>query len=292
MKIIVVTGGLGFIGSSLVRFLQKKNKYKIIIIDKSQKNLNLIKKQKNIKIYIENTINIHRCLDKFKNNIDTIYHFGEFSRIYPSFKFSNECLKSNLYGTFKVIEFCKNNNIKLVYSASSSSLGNEGEDQNLSPYAWSKQKNNELIYNYSKWFGLNYQIIYFFNVYGPNEISYGKMSAVIGTFIYQFKNNISLTVVNPGTQKRTFTHVNDLVRGIYLASTKYFELKKKVMLSSDCNYSINEIASFFNHRIKRIPERPGERLQSIKINSKYKLPKFKYREKLKNYIDSVLKNKK
>jgi len=291
MKTVVVTGGLGFIGLSFVKFLQKKKKYKIIIIDKSKKNLVLLKNKKNLRILIRNTINISKCLDKFKKNISIIYHFGEFSRIHPSFKYSKECLKSNLYGTMQVIEFCKKNHIKLIYSATSSSLGNQGKDEHLSPYAWSKQKNNELIKNYSKWFGLQYQIIYFFNVYGPLQILKGSMSAVIGIFINRFKNNKPLPIVKPGSQARSFTHIHDIVRGIYISSTKFFNKKKEVMLSSEDSHSIKDIARYFNHKSKYISERRGERLKVIKISSKYKLPNFKYKKKIKNYIKNIIKKK-
>ena len=130
----------------------------------------------------------------------------------------------NINGSFKVINFAAKSKIKLIYSATSAALGNKGNDQNLSPYAWSKAKNIELIKNYEKWYGLKYELVYFFNVYGPGQIKNTNMSAVIGIFESQYKNGKPLTVVKPGTQKRDFTHVNDIVNGCYLAWKKVVNL--------------------------------------------------------------------
>ena len=161
---IVVTGGLGFIGRNFVKKLDEKlSNYKIIVYDKSKKNynkINLKSKKNKILVIIANTLDIEKRLSKFKN-INTIFHFGEFSRIVKSFDHTNECFTSNTLGTFKVLKFCKTNNIKVVYSASSSKFGNNGKDEHLSPYSWTKSKNIELIKNFHNWYGLRYEIVFF-----------------------------------------------------------------------------------------------------------------------------------
>lgn len=261
-NIIVVTGGAGFIGSNLIQLLLKKTNYKIISID----NYSIGTKKNHIKnsrikyIKGENK-NIFSLLKIKKNKIKTIFHFGEFSRIYQSFKDIDKCYYSNMLGTFEVVKFCSNNNIRIVYSASSSKFGNKGKDEHLSPYSWSKSKNIEFIENFNKWFGLKYEILYFYNVYGPGQIKNSEMAAVIGIFESQHENNKPLTVVRPGTQKRDFTHVNDIVNGCYLAFLKgkndhYFLGTKKT-------YTVLEIAHMFKSKIKMLPVRPGERLSSF-----------------------------
>ena len=187
-NIIIITGGAGFIGSNLIKYLVKKTQFKIISIDNystgTKKNhLN----HKNVKYIKSDNIKISKILKNSRKKIKVIFHFGEFSRIYQSFLKPKECLNSNINNSFEVINFAKDNKIKIIYSATSSSLGNNGKDENLSPYAWAKTKNIELIKNYSKWFGLKYEFLYFYNVYGPNQILNGAMSAVIGIFETQFK---------------------------------------------------------------------------------------------------------
>ena len=182
-NIIVITGGAGFVGSHLLEFVLQKTKYDIISYD----NYSTGTKKNHLKCkrvtYINaNTINISKILNKKKKYIKTIFHFGEFARIYQSFLKMNECIESNSMGTHAVIKFCMKNKIKLIYSATSASLGNNGEDKNLSPYAFTKAKNLELLENLKKWFNFKFEVIYFYNVYGPNQINEGKMATIIGVF--------------------------------------------------------------------------------------------------------------
>lgn len=291
---IVITGGLGFIGQNFARYLDKKlNNYKIILYDKSKKNykkVNFKSKKNKIIIIISNTLKIENKLSRFKN-IKVLFHFGEFSRIVKSFEFTKECFSSNTLGTFQVLNFCRNRNIKLIYSASSSKFGNNGADENLSPYSWTKSKNIELIKNFSKWFGLKYEIVYFFNVYGPGHSNYGKLSAVIGIFEGQYLNNKALTVVSPGTQLRDFTHVYDIIHGTYLAWKK--NLNREYMLGTGKTYTINYIAKLFNHKIQMVPPRIGERISSTKINNEtYKILGYKPKINIEKYIEDFVKNNK
>ena len=160
-KKIVITGGAGFVGTNLIKLLLKKTKYYILSIDNysSGKKSNHIKNSR-VKYIKGNTINISKLV-KNPKEINAIFHFGEFARIYQSFLKMNECIESNTVGSNSVFNFCLKNKIKLIYSATSASLGNKGDDKNLSPYAFSKSKNLELLENLKKWFNFKYEVIFF-----------------------------------------------------------------------------------------------------------------------------------
>lgn len=292
---IVITGGLGFIGQNFVKYLDKKLiNHRIIVYDKSRKNyhkINFKSKRNKIIIIIANTLGIKNQLSKFKK-ISALFHLAEFSRIVKSFEYTDECFTSNTLGTYKVLNFCVERKIKLIYSASSSKFGNNGADENLSPYSWTKSKNIELIKNFNAWFGLKYEIVYFFNVYGPGHTRYGKLAAVIGIFEGQYLKNKPLTVVSPGTQLRDFTHVSDVVHGTYLAWRK--NLNREYLLGTGKSYTIIEIAKLFDTKIKILPKRPGERFASFKTNNEtFKILGYKPKINIKKYItDFVKKNKK
>ena len=219
---ILITGGAGFVGSNLINYFINNTKYKIISLDNysSGKKKNHFKNSRIQYIYGD-TKNIEKFI-RNPNTINSIFHFGEFARIYQSFINMEECINSNSIGTNAVFKFCLKNKIRLIYSATSASLGNKGNDKNLSPYAFTKSKNLELLENLKKWFGFKYEVIYFYNVYGPRQISSGKMSTVIGIFENAFKNKKPLPVVRPGTQSRRFTHIDDTIKICYLAWKKIY----------------------------------------------------------------------
>ena len=287
-NIILVTGGAGFVGTNLIKLILKKTNYKIISLDDyssgtkfnhlNNSRIKYIKgKTKNISNLIKNPI-----------KIKSVFHFGEFARIYQSFIKMNECIDSNSVGTNAVFNFCLKNKIKLIYSATSASLGNKGKDKNLSPYAFFKSKNLELLENLKKWFHFKFEVIYFYNVYGPHQICKGDMSTVIGIFENHYKKGKALPVVKPGTQTRRFTHINDTINICYLAWKK--NLCRHYSISNKKSYSIIEVAKMFKSKIKFLPKRQGERYASATINTHLSNKLYKYfgTISLKNYIKNFV----
>jgi UDP-glucose 4-epimerase len=271
--------------------LVKKTQLKIISIDNystgTKKNhLN----HKNVKYIKGQNKNISKILKSYLKRIKVIFHFGEFSRIYQSFIDTKTCLDYNIHHSFEVINFAKDNKIRIIYSATSSNLGNNGRDENLSPYAWAKSKNIELIKNYSKWFGLKYELLYFYNVYGPGQILNGPMSAVVGIFQNQFKKKIPLTVVKPGSQKRDFTHIDDIINGCYLAFKK--GKQKEYMLGTKKQYTVLQVAKMFKTKIKFLPPRDGERFgSSMPNNNALIYLGYKAKININDYIINIIKKK-
>ena len=286
-KFIVVTGGCGFVGYNLIKYFVEKTNFKIISLDdySSGTKKNHIK-NKRVKYIAGHTKDINKILTKYKSKINSIFHFGEFSRIYQSFVQMNKCIKSNTIGSNAVFNFCLENKIKLIYSATSASLGNSGQDKNLSPYAFTKSKNIELLENLKKWFDFKYEVIFFYNVYGPRQIKIGDMATVIGIFEEHYVKKKSLPVVKPGSQSRRFTHIFDTIKVCFKAwknnKCRYYSISNKK------SYTILEVAKLFNSKIKYLPHRKGERFASALSDMSLSNKVYKNFGKisLKKYIDN------
>ena len=292
-NIIIVTGGAGFVGTNLIKLLIKKTKFKIISLDNYYTGSiqNHIKSKK-IKYIKGDTIRISKILNKIKKKIKVVFHFGEFARIFQSFKNFSTCFDSNSIGSKEVFKFCLDNNIKLIYSATSATLGNKGNDKNLSPYAFTKSKNLELLENLKKWFNLKFEIIYFYNVYGDKQIKTGDMATVIGIFEHLYEKKKPLTIVRPGTQTRRFTHISDTVKVCYDAWKA--DKCAHYSISHRKSYSIEKVAKMFKCNVTYVPARRGERyasaLTNISFNNKV-IKKFG-KISLKDYVTSFIKKKK
>jgi len=288
MKDILVTGGAGFVGTNLIKRL--KLDYpdaRIVSLD-----CYLTGSMKNhipgVRYIKGDTMNSHTILKN--ENFDTVFHFGEYSRVVQSFEDIQLATDSIMGGTPRILELCREWNAKLIYSASSSKFGNAGEDENLAPYSWMKAKMVELIKNYGDWFGLEYQINYFFNVYGPGQITHGDYATVVGIFERQYLAGEPCTVVTPGDQSRDFTHVDDIIEGV-IKSTKYKTANLEWYLRSGTSRTIIEVARMFG-AFKFIPERKGERIKSALIeNDTNKLLGLNPIDRLPEWIESV-KNRK
>ena len=288
--ILVVSGGCGFVGSNLIQYLLKKTNYKIISLDdySSGTKKNQVR-DKRVKYINGHTKDVSKILkDKIKR-INSLFHFGEFSRIYQSFLQMNTCIQSNTIGTNAIFDFCLKNRIKLIYSATSASLGNKGKDKDLSPYAFTKSKNLEYLQNLKKWFNFKYEVIFFYNVYGPKQICNGSMATVIGIFEDHYLKMKPLPVVRPGTQSRRFTHIQDTVEICYKAWKK--NKCRFYSISNKKSYSILKVAKLFDSKIKFLPNRKGERFASALTNLSLSNKVYKHygKKKLTTYIEDFKK---
>lgn len=253
---VLVTGGLGFIGSNLIeKLIESIDDIHVYSLDNNfiSNNDNKILSHR-VEYLYGNTSDVDMIMKNRK--VDLVYHLAEYSRIVPSFEDIDIVYKFNSIGTFKMLRFCVDRNCKIIYAASSSKFGDDN-NQHLSPYAWFKAKNTELVKNFGDWYGLDYSISYFYNVYGNRQILEGKYSAVIGRFMNQFLKNEKITVVSPGNQSRDFTCVDDIIEGLLLLMNK--GSKKEFQFGTGKSYSLIDIAEAFGHPYEIVEERRGER---------------------------------
>jgi UDP-glucose 4-epimerase len=275
---ILVTGGAGFIGSHLCEALTQQENNVVYSLD----NYSTGKRENHVPnvTYIEgDTVNISNLINF---NPDIIYHLGEYSRVEQSFDDIEKVWRYNKDGIFSMLQFCRKTSAKLVYAGSSTKFGDGGIGRDQSPYAWSKATNTELVANYGHWFNISYAITYFYNVYGGREISSGKYATLIAIFKEKFKNGDRLSVVSPGTQKRNFTHIDDIISGLIVVGTNGYGDEFGIGCSK--SYSILEIAQMFGKEIEMLPERKGNRMDSDVVCDKTKNLGWKESKSIKNHI--------
>lgn len=283
-RTVLVTGGAGFIGSNLIEALLEKGGYRVYSLD----NYFTGRKENHIPgaTYIEgHTKDIGRLIDFTP---DIVFHLGEYSRVEQSFDDMGVVWDFNKQGTFAVLEFCRTRGAKIVYAGSSTKFGDGGLGRDQSPYAWTKASNTELVRNYGAWFGLRYAITYFYNAYGPRELTEGRYATLIGLFEEKRRKNLPLTVVSPGTQKRNFTHVGDIVRGLVLVGER--GEGDDYGLGSEEEWSVLDIAKMFGGDIAMLPERKGNRMTaSLDLSRSHGELGWKAEMSVKDYIAARLK---
>ena len=280
-KTAVVTGGAGLIGPSLIELLLPK--YRVVSLDSYfiGKVENHIEGAKYIKGH---TKDIESLLGDETPAI--IFHLGEYSRVEQSFDDVEFVWESNVAGTFRVLEYWRKRKCKLVYAGSSTKFADGGLGRDQSPYAWMKASNTELVSNYGRWFDIPFAITYFYNGYGPRELSEGPYASVLGRFKKQHLAGEPITVVSPGTQRRNFTHVEDLARGLLMAGEK--GNGDEYGLGSPESFTILQIAQMFGGEIKMLPERKGNRMESIVNTSKAEKEfGWKPQHTVREYIESL-----
>lgn len=279
-KTILVTGGAGFIGSHLCERLVREG-HRVISLDNyftgSREN-----HVPGVEYREGHTKDIESLVPETP---DLVYHLGEYSRVEKSFEEPALVWDLNKDGTFAVLEFCRKKGPKLIYAGSSTKFGDGGMGRDQSPYAWTKASNTELVRNYGEWYAMSYAITYFYNVYGPGERA-GSYGTVIEIFKQKRIKGEPLSVTLPGTQKRNFTHVDDIVNGLALVGEK--GEGDEFGLGDERAYSILEIAEMFGGEIIMKPEMPGNRMGSDIDTSKSKLLGWSVQKDIRDYIrDSI-----
>ena len=281
-KKILVTGGAGFVGSHLCERLTKENNVYSLDNYFTGSEVNHVE---NV-TYIKGSTKDIESLIKFTP--DMIFHLGEYSRVEQSFDDIEKVLEFNKIGTLAVLEFVRKHRCKLLYAGSSTKFGDEGENSNASPYAWSKSSNTLLVENYGAWFGIDYVITYFYNVYGPREIQIGKYATLIALFKEKLKNGEPLTVVSPGTQKRNFTHIYDTIDALILIGEHGHG--DEYGIGNPQSYTVLEVAEMFGEKIEMLPRRKGNRITASVVSDKTIALGWEPKYNLSDYINQLKNN--
>lgn len=278
-KTILVTGGAGFVGSHLCERLFRDG-HRVISLDNYftgsvNNHINGVEYRtghtKDIAVHVPETP-------------DMVFHLGEYARTEKSFEDIELLWDLNKSGTFAVLEFCRRKGCKIIYAGSSTKFADGGDGRDQSPYAWVKASNTELVNNYAQWFGLEYAITYFYNVYGPREMA-GSFGTLVRIFTELYRNGQPLTVTSPGTQVRNFTHVLDIVEGLILVGEK--GRGDGYGIGADTAYSVLDVANMFGGEILMMPERKGNRMQGGVENAMTKALGWETRHTLAEYVEKI-----
>lgn len=284
MKKIVVTGGAGFIGSHLCERLAQDKNNQVVSLD----NYFTGNEENHVPgvTYICGDTTLIEELIEFKP--DYIYHLGEYSRVEQSFEDVEKVWAYNKQGIFSVLQFCRKTGAKLIYAGSSTKFGDGCLGRSQSPYAWTKATNTELVENYGNWYSVPYAIVYFYNVYGRREIAKGKYATLIALFTEKMKHGEVLTIVSPGSQKRNFTHVDDIIDGLILVGENGYG--DEFGIGSPEAFSILEVANLFGGKIEMLPERKGNRMTADVVTDKTRALGWTPKRVLADYIDNLREN--
>lgn len=284
MTKILVTGGAGFVGSHLCEELAKNSSNDVYSLDNYFTG--------SINNHVSNVTYLKGSTKDIEELVhftpDVVFHLGEYSRVEQSFEDVSLVWEYNKLGTLAVLEFVRKTGAKLIYAGSSTKYGDDGSGRNQSPYAWSKSNNTELVKNYGEWFGINYAITYFYNVYGKREIESGKYATLIALYKSKMRKNLPLTIVEPGTQLRNFTHVSDIINGLILVGELGYG--DEYGIGNPEAYSIVDVAKLFGGEIEFLPSRKGNRMSAQVITEKTKSLGWKPLVYLSDYINTLRLN--